>query len=86
MEKRLILHWGRMVSYFTKIGCIPNGDKLRREIQNEAYNSPYVMHPGGTKIYQTIKEHCWWNGVKNDITDFKIFDLSTNKSGASGLS
>ncbi|WMV37895.1 hypothetical protein MTR67_031280 [Solanum verrucosum] len=50
--------------------CIPCDDKLRREILNKAHTSPYAMHPGGTKMYQTIKEHYWWNGMKRDIADF----------------
>ncbi|XP_049378042.1 uncharacterized protein LOC125842770 [Solanum stenotomum] len=28
------------------------------------------MHPGGTKMYQAIKEHYWWNGMKRDIAEF----------------
>ncbi|XP_049399712.1 uncharacterized protein LOC125863737 [Solanum stenotomum] len=28
------------------------------------------MHPGGTKMYQTIKEHYWWNGMKRGIVEF----------------
>ncbi|WMV41509.1 hypothetical protein MTR67_034894, partial [Solanum verrucosum] len=28
------------------------------------------MHPGGTKMYQTIKENYWWNGMKRDIAEF----------------
>ncbi|XP_015159649.1 uncharacterized protein [Solanum tuberosum] len=55
--------------YQNKLG-VPNDDKLRRKILNEAHISPYAMHPGGTKIYQTIKEHYWWNGMKRDITEF----------------
>ncbi|XP_055824296.1 uncharacterized protein LOC129892763 [Solanum dulcamara] len=50
--------------------CIPNDGKLRREILNEAHTSPYAMHPGGTKMYQTIKEHYWWNGMKKDIAEY----------------
>ncbi|XP_049364359.1 uncharacterized protein LOC125829149 [Solanum verrucosum] len=46
--------------YQTRL-CVPNDDKLRREILNEAYASPYAMHPGGTKMYRTIKENYWWN-------------------------
>ena len=37
--------------------CVPNDDKLRREILNEAHTSPYAMHPRGTKMYRTIKEN-----------------------------
>ena len=50
--------------------CVPNDDNLRRKILNEAHTSPFAMHPGGTKMYQTIKEHYWWNGMKRDIAEF----------------
>ena len=50
--------------------CVPNDDKLRREILNEAHTSPYAMHPGGTKMYRTINENYWWNGMKRDIAEF----------------
>jgi len=50
--------------------CVPCDDKLRREILNEAHTSPYAMHPGGTKMYRTIKENYWWNGMKRDIAEF----------------
>ncbi|WMV50830.1 hypothetical protein MTR67_044215 [Solanum verrucosum] len=50
--------------------CVPNDDKLRREILNEAYSSPYAVNPGGTKMYWTIKENYWWNGMMRDIAVF----------------
>ncbi|XP_049403939.1 uncharacterized protein LOC125867445 [Solanum stenotomum] len=50
--------------------CIPNDDNLRKKILDEAHTSPYAMHPGGTKMYLTIKEHYWWNGMKRDIVEF----------------
>ncbi|WMV54886.1 hypothetical protein MTR67_048271, partial [Solanum verrucosum] len=37
--------------------CVLNDDKLRREILNKAHTAPYGMYPGGTKMYQPIKEH-----------------------------
>ncbi|WMV08301.1 hypothetical protein MTR67_001686 [Solanum verrucosum] len=50
--------------------CVPNDDNLRGIFFNEAHTSPYAMHPGGTKIYQTIKKHYWWNGMKREIAEF----------------
>ena len=35
--------------------CVPNVDGLRQEILREAHDSPYAMHPGSTKMYQTLK-------------------------------
>ncbi|XP_075112237.1 uncharacterized protein LOC142182147 [Nicotiana tabacum] len=50
--------------------CVPNEDELRKQILVEAHSSPYAMHPGGTKMYQTIKEHYLWSGMKKDIVEF----------------
>ena len=36
----------------------------------EAYCSTYVMYPGSTKMYRTIKENYWWSSMKKDIADF----------------
>ncbi|XP_015159078.1 uncharacterized protein, partial [Solanum tuberosum] len=51
--------------------CIPNDDNLIRKLLNEAHTSPYTMHPGGTKMYQTIKNIIGWEmGIKRDIAEF----------------
>ena len=44
--------------------CVPDDHKLRKEIMNEAHSSGYSIHPGGTKIYQDVKSHYWWNEMK----------------------
>nr|XP_033513240.1 uncharacterized protein LOC117277920 [Nicotiana tomentosiformis] len=49
---------------------VPNDNELRKNILIEAHSLPYAMHPGGTKIYRTIKEHYWWSGMKKDIAEF----------------
>ena len=36
----------------------------------EAHSSTYAMHPGSTKMYKTLKEHYWWNGMKKEIAGF----------------
>ena len=28
------------------------------------------MHPGTTKMYNTMKPHYWWPGMKNDVAEF----------------
>ena len=50
--------------------CVPNDEALRREILDEAHNAPYAMHPIATKIYNTMKSHYWWAGMKRDVADF----------------
>ena len=38
--------------------CVPDVDNLHREILDEAYNAPYAMHPGTTKMYKTLWQYC----------------------------
>ena len=50
--------------------CVPEIDELKREIMKEAHSSTYAMHPGSTKMYNTLREHYWWKGMKKEIADF----------------
>ena len=49
---------------------VPEYGKLKRDIMEEAHSSAYAMHPGSTKMYKTLKEHYWWNGMKKEIMSF----------------
>ena len=49
--------------------CARDGE-LKRDIMEEAHSSAYAMHPGNTKMYRTLKEHYWWNGMKKEIASF----------------
>ena len=33
----------------------------------EAHMTPYVLHPGSTKMYQDLKQNFWWNSMMKDI-------------------
>ena len=50
--------------------CVPQDEELRKLILEEAYNAPYALHPGSVKMYRTLKEHYWWQGMKRDIVEF----------------
>ena len=50
--------------------CVPEYGELKRDIMEEAHSSAYAMHPGSTKMYKTLKEHYWWNGMKKEIANF----------------
>ncbi|XP_040361820.1 uncharacterized protein LOC121049220 [Rosa chinensis] len=50
--------------------CVPNVEALKREILDEAHNSAYALHPGGTKMYRTLKEYYWWPNMKREIAAF----------------
>ncbi|CAN1154462.1 Transposon Ty3-I Gag-Pol polyprotein [Linum perenne] len=57
-----------MLTYQGRV-CVPNVDKLRQNILDEAHSAPYAMHPGATKMYRTLKEHFWWPNLKRDVAE-----------------
>ena len=58
---------------------VPSVDNLRRKILEEAYCSAYAMHLVNTKMYRTLKEHYWWQGMKKDIADYVSKCLTCKK-------
>ena len=50
--------------------CVLEYGELKRDIMEEAHSSAYTMHPSSTKMYKTLKEHYWWNGMKKEIASF----------------
>ena len=50
--------------------CVPKIDELKMEIMEEAHSLAYSMHPSSTKMYNTLREHYWWKGMKKEIADF----------------
>ncbi|CAN6711839.1 unnamed protein product [Malus baccata var. baccata] len=49
---------------------VPNNAKLKKEILDEAHISAYAMHPGGTKMYHTIRPFYYWPGMKREIVEY----------------
>jgi hypothetical protein len=43
---------------------VPNLKPIKESILREAYDSPYSIHPGSTKMYKDLKTHYWWYGMK----------------------
>jgi len=50
--------------------CVPDDAEIRAELLAEAHSSPFTWHPGGTKMYQDLKQTFWWMGMKRDIAEF----------------
>ena len=50
--------------------CVPNKIELKKLILQEAHDTPYSIHPGGTKMYQDQKERFWWHGMKREIATY----------------
>ncbi|KAA0061419.1 reverse transcriptase [Cucumis melo var. makuwa] len=50
--------------------CVSNISELKNAILEEADSSAYAMHPGSTKMYQTLKKTYWWSGMKQEIVEY----------------
>ncbi|KAM1267622.1 hypothetical protein ACFX2G_000010 [Malus domestica] len=49
---------------------VPNNEALKKEILDEAHCSAYAMHPGGIKMYHTIRPFYYWPGMKREIAEY----------------
>ena len=49
---------------------VPQLTDLRKEILKEFHCSQFVMHPGGTKMYQNLRRQYYWSGLKRQVGDF----------------
>jgi len=58
------------VLYYKERMVVPGNGELRKWIMQEAHDSPFAMHPGGTKMYQEIRGLYWWPGMKKDVIDY----------------
>nr|GEU74623.1 RNA-directed DNA polymerase [Tanacetum cinerariifolium] len=43
---------------------------IREAMLSEAHSSPFSIHSGTTKMYGDLKQHFWWNCMKQDIATF----------------
>ncbi|WRX14095.1 Reverse transcriptase domain - like 10 [Theobroma cacao] len=58
-----------VLRYGTRL-YVPDGDRLKRDILEEAHMAAHVVHLGVTKMYQDLKEVYWWEGLKRDVAEF----------------
>nr|GFB98438.1 retrotransposon protein, putative, Ty3-gypsy subclass [Tanacetum cinerariifolium] len=49
---------------------VPNDVSLREALLTEAHSSPFLVHPGSTKMYHSLKQYFWWSGMKRDVATF----------------
>ena len=56
--------------------CVPEYGELKRDIIEKAHSFAYFVHPSSTKMYRTLKEHYWWNGMKKEIAGFMFRRLT----------
>ena len=49
---------------------VPQLTDLREEILREFHCSQFVVHPGGTKMYQDLHRQYYWGRMKRHVGDF----------------
>ena len=47
------------IIWFNDRIVVPKDDEVRQQILDEAHLSRYSIHPGGTMMYQDLKQHYW---------------------------
>ena len=48
----------------------PDDEELKKEILTEEHTTLYSLHSGTTKMYNDLKIHYWWPGIKKDVVEF----------------
>ena len=43
---------------------------VQQELCDEAHRSTLNIHPRGNKMYQNVKKHFWWLGMKREIAEY----------------
>ena len=49
---------------------MPDDKELKKNLLFEAQNTVFTMHPEGNKMYQDLKHHYWWKGMKRYVTEY----------------
>ena len=49
---------------------VPKNHELRKQILDEAHLSKFSIHPGGTKMYQDLRQNFWWTRMKKEIAKY----------------
>ena len=55
-----IYHKGRL--------CVSADKGVKIKLLHEAHNTVFIMHPGGNKMYQDLKQYYGWQEMKKDMT------------------
>jgi hypothetical protein len=53
---------------------------MRRLILEEGHKSHFSIHPGATKMYQDLKLHFWWPGMKKQVAEYVASCLTCQKA------
>jgi len=60
--------------------CVPNDERIKKMIFEEAHKSKLSIHPGITKMYQDLKQMFWWPKMKKEIAQYVTSCLICQKA------
>ena len=64
-----MLSYDEILRFGTRFS-VPNDGDLRKEFLKEAHCPRLIIHVGGLKMYQDLRQNYWWSGMKRDIAQF----------------
>ncbi|XP_020249186.1 uncharacterized protein LOC109826569 [Asparagus officinalis] len=44
--------------------------QLKKDLFDEVHRTWYTVHPGTPKMYEDLKIHFWWNGMRREIVEY----------------
>jgi hypothetical protein len=50
--------------------CVLDIKTIKELILREAHESTYSLHPRSTKMYNDLKQHFWWYGMKREVAEY----------------
>jgi len=50
--------------------CVSVVEELKKKILDEGYNTPHLVHPGGNKLYEDVKQTFWWINIKQEVANY----------------
>jgi len=58
---------------------VPNYKDLNEKIMNKTHNTPYSIHPEGSKMYKDLGQNFWCNNLKNEVAYYTSHCLTYQK-------
>ena len=68
-DKGWTVHADDSLRYRRRV-VVPQLTDLREKILREFHCSRFVVHPGGTKMYQDLRRQYYWSKMKRHVGDF----------------
>src|ERR1044072_3103510 len=60
--------------------CVPKDAEVRKFILDEGNRGRVCLQQGATKMYQDLKIHFWWRGMKKQVAEYVASCLTCQKA------